>query len=67
MRYVKAQVEQEVQEYAYRIYVTDALKGLIGHTERYYDWIKPQKTDNRTADEIINDIKEGLNKLGGES
>lgn len=68
MRYVEARTEQEVHEYTYRIYVTDALKGLINANERYYDWItKSHKVETRTAEEIINNIKDGLNKLGGES
>lgn len=61
-------MEQEVQEYTYRIYVTDALKGLIHTNERYYDWItRPRKVETRTAEEIIDNIKTGLAKLGGES
>lgn len=68
MRYVEARVEQEVQEYTYRIYVTDVLKGLINTNERYYDWItRPRKVETRTAEEIIDNIKTGLAKLGGES
>ena len=61
-------MEQEVQEYTYRIYVTDVLKSLISTNERYYDWItRPHKVETRTAEEIIDSIKTGLAKLGGES
>lgn len=68
MRYVEARIEQEVQEYIYRIYVTDVLKGLISTNERYYDWItRPRKVETRTAEGIIDSIKTGLAKLGGES
>jgi len=51
---------------AYRVYVTDALKS-VGHLQgqRYLDFClnmdKPQET--RTGDEIIQDIKNGINNL----
>lgn len=66
MRYVIARFKQEYREDAYRIYVTDSLK-LIGRIDqRYYDFIKPEPVETRTADEIISNIKGKLIKLGGD-
>lgn len=59
---------------AYRLYVADALLLISENTaravrdgrylrERYVDMIKPKQEDPRTAEEIINSIKQ---KLGGE-
>ena len=55
-------------ELAYKVYVTDSLRGLYhamgGQIEiRFYDMIKEEKkVDTRTAEEIIQSIRE---KLGG--
>ncbi len=59
MRYVSARLEQTLREDAYRIYVTDALKGLGGFDKRYVDLIdiKPQIEETRTAEEIIESIR----------
>ena len=66
MRYLKARYEQNQREWAYRIYVTDALKSFFGLDLRYADLFVPQKVETRTAEEIISNISEGLAKLGGE-
>lgn len=54
-------------ELAYKVYVTDSLRGLYhamgGQIEiRFYDMIKEEKAETRTAEEIIQSIRE---ELGG--
>ena len=68
MRYVRARFENEMRETTYRIYVTDALKILVGADRRYYDaWAEDQKKkETRTSEEIIRDLSEKLRRLGGE-
>lgn len=63
MRYAIARYSSFERDYAYRIYVTDAVKLLAGLNIRYADLFKPAEV--RTADEIIGNIKNGLRKLGG--
>lgn len=62
MRYVEAKVKQALEEKAYRIYVTDSLRAIINNpgNQRYADMIKPRKVETRTATEIIDHIKSGL-------
>lgn len=64
MRYVSAKKEEKTKAEIYRIYVSDCLRALINNDSnpRYIDMIKPQPIETRTADEIINDVK---NKLQG--
>ena len=67
MRYVSARIEETAREKAYRIYVTDALRGLYGAEKgvmRYADIFAPKH--NRTEDEIKASIFEKLKKMGGE-
>ena len=53
---------QQAKDTAYRVYTTDCLKliaentGNISLKLRYYDIIQPKKADNRTGDEIVEDI-----------
>ena len=63
MRYAQARYEKNTRDWAYRVYVTDSLKVIGGLNIRYADLFKPE--ENRTAEEIIGNIKDGLNKLGG--
>jgi hypothetical protein len=73
MRYVTARFEREQRELAYRIYVTDALRSISENTAkfggggyikaRYADLINPKPEDNRTQEEIIAKIREGLRSL----
>lgn len=59
MRYVEARIEQENREEAYRIYVTKSLQLAPQHQclrLSYLDFLKPQKIDKRTGDEIAADI-----------
>lgn len=64
MRYVEARYNLYNRDLAYRIYVTDALKVLGGLNIRFADLFKPEET--RTAGEIIDGIKDKLQKMGGE-
>ena len=63
MRYVLARYETEYQTKTYRIYVTDALKVAFGLSERYADFLKPD--DPRTAEEIVDNIKDKLREING--
>ena len=73
MRYVLARFEIYQRELAYRIYVTDALRVIGENTAkyggggyikaRYADIINPTPEDNRTQEEIIAKIREGLRSL----
>ena len=64
MRYVIARYNQYQREQAYRVYVTDNLKALTGLNVRYADYFVPEET--RTADEIVDGIRNKLRQLGGE-
>lgn len=59
MRYVEARVDEFSRDEAYRIYVTRSLQ-LIPQskylTKDFKDIFNPQKEDNRSVDEIINDV-----------
>ena len=73
MRYVMARYEKEQRELAYRFYITDALRSISENTAkfggggyikaRYADLINPKPEDNRTQEEIIAKIREGLRSL----
>lgn len=62
MRYVKARYDQEDEREAYRIYVTECLRGDrdIPH---FYDYIREDKVKEESADEIIDRIKKGVNSM----
>ena len=60
MRYVKARVKQALDEMAYRIYITDALKVIGGLNIRYADLIKRPIEETRTKEEIIESIRRRL-------
>lgn len=64
MRYCAARYKQMADERIYRIYVTDALKAAYGLDRRYADIFIPAET--RTAQEIISNIFDKLEKAGGE-
>lgn len=74
-KYLQAHYRLKYERTLRDTYITDALKNindavvqyLSGSvmTSRYIDILKrKEKEDARTADEIIQDIKQGLNKLG---
>lgn len=70
--------QRRQEEEQYRIYITDALKTLTENTAkmfggatmkmRYAELIdpEPQKEETRTAEEVVDSIKEKLEKLKGE-
>lgn len=64
--YSKAQ-----KDMVYRVYITNMLQRLIrvhykGEIPSYYDIISGgKKEETRTADEIKDDLKSRINKLGG--
>lgn len=64
MRYATARYNQNQREWVYRIYVTDGLKHLAGLNIRYADVFAPEET--RTAEEVIEGVKNKLRQLGGE-
>ena len=65
--------QKEQKDKAYRLYVTDALKIITENTAklnggtyltgRYAEMIEPRKEETRTAEEIIDTIKEKLERL----
>lgn len=79
MDYCIAFFQRQQKENAFRIYVTDALYAIAANTVkmfggssmqmRYADLIngKPQDTEQETKDaaEVVNHIKDRLNKLKG--
>ena len=70
MRYAIARYQSQQRELAYRIYVTDCLRmnlectaHLSGHElnlDRFADVYYPKPVDNRTADDIIDGIRNKL-------
>ena len=70
MRYAIARYTEYQREVAYRIYVTDCLRmnlectaHLTGHQlnlDRFADVYYPKPVDNRTADDIIEGIRNKL-------
>ena len=62
MRYAKARYRSFGRDYAYRIYVTDALKVLSGIEVRYADFVKETPDPKESSDEIIDRMRR---KLGG--
>ncbi len=59
MRYVLSRIRVYQREEAYRIYVTDALKGAYGLNIRFYDILYPT-IETRTPTAIIEGIKAKL-------
>ena len=66
MRYVKARLIEYNRDLAYRIFVTDCVGHIVQAEKRWIDVVnaKPQKKETRSSQEIINNIKNGLNKIG---
>lgn len=64
MRYALARWNLYQRDEVYRIYVTDALKWYGKFETRYIDIFKPEET--RTAEDIINRLRSGLEKVGGQ-
>ena len=69
MRYVRAKLEEELRVVTYRIFVTDYLKGIGRFDgERYIDSVKSalKPVETRSSDEIIDNIRSKLSRLGGD-
>ncbi len=56
MRYVVARFEQEYRDLAYRIYVTDGLRGITGMDTRFCDLVFGKKEDEKSGDEIAAEV-----------
>ena len=75
MRYVRTRYEREQRELAYRFYVTNALRIITENTAkmgggqymkyRFCDIVTPPTEDDRSGDEIAENIKEKLKRIGG--
>lgn len=65
---------EKQKEETYRLYVTEILRGIgkqvgVSFSMSYTELIesmKPQKEETRTADEVIDDIKEKARKIRGD-
>lgn len=66
MRYVESRCKISDQDTAYRIYVTEALRGLANMNISYKDMIKPAVVETRSSEEIVTSISAKLSLLGGE-
>lgn len=42
-----------MDDLAYKSYVADALKAIVGANDRYIDWINRKPADNRSGAEIV--------------
>ena len=66
MRYVSARIEERNRDEMYRIFVTKSLQLNPQNkyiTIDYIDMFKPQKIDNRSAEQVVVDLMKeaGLN------
>lgn len=72
LRYVIARINLDNREMTYRFYITEGLKIISENTaayaggsvlsKSYFDVLKPQKKETRTAKEVIDHIKKGLSE-----
>lgn len=59
MAALPAVIKRDVDRLAYRVYVTDVLRGLFeGTSPRYIDWIDQKPQDTRTGDDIDRELSE---------
>lgn len=73
MRYVVSRYKMYQQDVAYRFFVTDELYYINNNVvnvsggsklqTRFYDILHPPKEETRTADDVINGLKDKLRKL----
>ena len=66
-------MHEKTQAEAYRVYMSEAVKNINEILANnfngsymkisYMDMMKPQKVEKRTAEEIIDDIRSGLQRL----
>lgn len=52
------------EELVYKIYITDSIRAYLDIDVRFYDLISREPKEERSADEIINSLKDGLSNLG---
>lgn len=72
MEYCIVSFRKQQEEMAWRVYVSDALKLVAENTERFaggahmskrfFDFIKPQSSEQLTSSQVISNIR---NKIGG--
>lgn len=70
---MQANLHEKTQAEAYRVYMSEAVKNINEILANnfngsymkisYMDMMKPQKVEERTAEEIIDDIRSGLQRL----
>ena len=70
---MQANLHEKTQAEAYRVYMSEAVKNINEILANnfngsymkisYMDMMKPQKVEGRTAEEIIDDIRSGLQRL----
>ena len=73
MPYVKAKFAEAQEQEFKDVYITDTLRLMNENvaeiaggkviTERYYDRLHPPQTDTRTEAEVIEHIRDGLERL----
>lgn len=71
LKYVQARLREKIEEINYRVYMTDSVKAIFkalgGHMPiRYFDMIseaKEEKEEDRSPEEIVENIRDKLNKL----
>lgn len=58
VRYVQARFKREIIEHSYRCYVTDSLRLIpqMAYFPKRWDEIISPRHDDRTADEIVDDV-----------
>lgn len=75
MRYVGARAQENLERHAYRVYVTETLRGINNNLAGYvggatvtmsYDEVLNYKPETRTADEIKAHMKAKLKAYGGD-
>lgn len=70
---MQANLHEKNQAEAYRVYMSEAVKNINEILANnfngsymkisYMDMMKPQKVEKRTAEQIIDDIRSGLQRL----
>ena len=70
---MQANLHENKQSEAYKVYMSEAVKNINEILANnfngsymkisYMDMMKPQKVEERTAEEIIDDIRSGLQRL----
>lgn len=73
MAVLPALLKQEAEDYSYRVYMTDAARLISENTAKYaggsyqkirwVDIVNPRPEETRTADEIIEHMKQKLEEV----